>query len=417
MSAKQKRKSKHTNRKKRMTKLPVKVVQSVPKKPQKETPKKKASEVRIFERHDFAPKTATPEIIVDETVTTTIEENATKQPDKNSFLAGEIQETVIEKIESTENAENTEAMAQQVTIESQEHHKKAKEPQRNWSALRIIASIILVIAVLLFGFALGRMIGQTFWNFDNAEAQVVQPDTNSLATTEVKVTRIADTRAQIAETIKIAKEKAAQTLVDQYKEKKLVALTFDDGPSPDTTKRLLDILREKSAKATFFVVGTMVQKTPSLVKQELAEGHEVGSHTVGHVNLSTLDAAKVKAEMAQMEKLYSDTVGNKLEILRPPYGATSATLRDNAGMPMVIWTVDTLDWKNRDANMVHKAAVSAAFDGAVILMHDIYPTTVDAVPGIIDDLRAEGYEFLTVSELAAMRQVKLEAGNIYGSFR
>ena len=290
---------------------------------------------------------------------------------------------------------------------------------RDWRAVRVIASVILVLAVLVFGFALGRMLGQLFWSHDAAGARgsgyATEAETElSEAKKPVDIIAVAKKASTKAKELKAQME---QAIIDQNRGKKLIALTFDDGPSRATTPRLLQILREKQVKATFFVVGSMLRGAPELVRQELAEGHEVGSHTIGHANLSTMDGATIRAEMSQMNQTFTELTGEKLTILRPPYGAISKAVRENTGMPLVIWSVDTLDWKYRNAATVRQSAVSASFDGAVILMHDIHATTIDAVAGIIDDLRAQGYEFMTVSELAAARGVQMQAGTTYGSFR
>lgn len=198
---------------------------------------------------------------------------------------------------------------------------------------------------------------------------------------------------------------------------KLVALTFDDGPSPTTTPRLLDVLKEKGVKATFFVVGTMAERATELLKREKAEGHEIGSHTVGHGNLTKMSAGEIAADMGRMNEVLQGALGEGVKILRPPYGAFTEATKQVVGVPMVYWTVDTMDWKYREAGAVRTEAVKAVFDGAIILMHDIYATSVDAVAGIIDELRGRGYEFVTVSELAAARGITLEKGVVYGSFR
>jgi len=201
------------------------------------------------------------------------------------------------------------------------------------------------------------------------------------------------------------------------KDKKLVALTFDDGPSLATTPRLLDILQEKKAKATFFVVGRMAQAAPELIKREEQAGHVVGSHTMGHVDLTTLDITGVQQEVAAMDGVFQANLGHATKLTRPPYGALNETVKAGVRQPLVIWTIDPEDWKVRDAEAVRKHVVEKAFDGAIVLMHDIYGSTVDAVGGMIDDLRREGYDFLTVPEMAQARGVKLEAGVVYGSFR
>ena len=199
--------------------------------------------------------------------------------------------------------------------------------------------------------------------------------------------------------------------------RKLVALTFDDGPSSVTTGRLLDILKAKGVKATFFVVGNMARKAPELVRREEAEGHEVGSHSVAHQNLSKFGVASLQNDVAEMDRIFMEILGRKVAIMRPPYGAVSTVMRSSLGKPMINWAVDPLDWKYKNAATVRQNVVSATFDGAVVLMHDIHATTVDAVANIIDDLRARGYEFLTVSELAAARGVSLANGVVYYHFK
>lgn len=198
--------------------------------------------------------------------------------------------------------------------------------------------------------------------------------------------------------------------------RKVVALTFDDGPSVATTPRLLDILAAKRAKATFFVLGYMAQRAPEVLKRQVAEGHEVESHTMSHQNLISLSGAAIQGEVQSADVVLQQAIGRPARLVRPPYGAINDTVRMNVGKPMIIWTVDPEDWKYRNSATVRANVVSRVFDGAIVLMHDIYDSTVDAVAGVIDDLRAAGYEFLTVEEMAAERGYVLQKGYSYGSF-
>lgn len=199
--------------------------------------------------------------------------------------------------------------------------------------------------------------------------------------------------------------------------KKLVALTFDDGPNESTTQRLLDILKEKHVYATFFVLGIQAERYPDIVKREIREGHEVGSHTMRHKVLSTLPANAIKDDTNDMKRVMTGILGYNTKITRPPYGAINDTVRGSLGAPLIIWSVDTEDWKSKDAGAVRAEAERATFDGAIVLMHDIYPSTVDAVGGIIDSLRSQDYEFVTVSEMAKARKVKMQNGEVYGAFK
>lgn len=209
----------------------------------------------------------------------------------------------------------------------------------------------------------------------------------------------------------------AQPEVNVAPGSKLIALTFDDGPSGATTPRLLDILAQKQVKATFFVLGSMAQRAPEIVKRAEVEGHEVGSHTPWHDNLVKLSAAEIQAQAATMKQMMTEILGHGPKLTRPPYGSVDQKVRDNLGQPLIIWSIDPEDWKYRDAATVRANVVNNAFDGAIILMHDIYGSTVDAVAGIIDDLRAQGYEFLTISELAQTRGESLVNGTSYYYFK
>lgn len=199
--------------------------------------------------------------------------------------------------------------------------------------------------------------------------------------------------------------------------KKLAALTFDDGPSAATTPRLLDILYEKNVPATFFELGTAASANPEIVKRVVNEGHELASHTMSHQNLATLSGGGVRSETDGAAAVFESIIGYRPKLVRPPYGSINDTVRANIGAPMILWSVDTLDWKYKNTASILGYTMSEVYDGAIILMHDIHPTSVEAVPTVIDTLRADGYEFVTVSELANLRGVALVGGAAYGSFR
>ena len=159
-------------------------------------------------------------------------------------------------------------------------------------------------------------------------------------------------------------------------------------------------------------MGSRAQKSPEILRQEEADGHEVASHTMTHANLKRSTVEAIKWEAAAMNGLFTEILGHGPSLTRPPYGNISNDTRTYINQPLILWTVDPEDWKYKDANIVHKNIVNSAFDGAIILMHDIHATTVDAVARVIDDLRAAGYEFMTVSELAAARGVVLQNGRL-----
>lgn len=199
--------------------------------------------------------------------------------------------------------------------------------------------------------------------------------------------------------------------------KKLVALTFDDGPSSATTPRLLDILYEKDVPATFFMLGKMARANPDLVRRAEKEGHIVASHTMYHQNLIRIPANAAKDDIAESKTVFNDILGHELMLVRPPYGNINNIVRDNVGAPMILWSVDTLDWQSKDPSAILAVTKEQIHDGAIILMHDIYDTTVDAVPIVIDELRKDGYDFVTVPELAKIRGISLQSGTAYYNFR
>ena len=199
--------------------------------------------------------------------------------------------------------------------------------------------------------------------------------------------------------------------------KKLVALTFDDGPLGTTTPTLLGILKDRDVPATFFMLGNMASRDPELVKQVSEAGHEIASHTMRHQSLTSISAAAVESDIAESRAVFREILGYAPELVRPPYGNFNDTVRPRIKGAMILWSVDTLDWKYRNTKSIVSTAMSQVYDGAIILMHDIHPTSVEAVPSLIDTLRDAGYEFTTVSELAEIRGVELTRGVAYYGFR
>ncbi|UUU36479.1 polysaccharide deacetylase family protein [Streptomyces sp. CA-210063] len=201
---------------------------------------------------------------------------------------------------------------------------------------------------------------------------------------------------------------AAPPAVDCRKVK-CVALTFDDGPVADT-QRLLRLLNDRSVRATFYVVGTNVQRNPSTVSAAALAGHQIGNHSWDHANLTKLSAAKVKSQLSRTDTAIKQVTGKKPTTFRAPYGAHNATVRTAAGRPLVHWSVDTLDWKHRDTARIIKTVNTQTKPGDIVLLHDIHKTTVDAVPGIIKALKARGFHFVTVDQLFAPS--KLPTGKV-----
>ena len=195
----------------------------------------------------------------------------------------------------------------------------------------------------------------------------------------------------------------------------LVALTFDDGPG-SYTMRLLDCLETYQVPATFFMVGTEVEAFPEAVKRMEALGCELGNHSYDHKELTKLDSSAIREEIEKVDELLTDLVGHGATVIRPPYGSINDKVREAVGRPMVLWSVDTLDWKTKDAYSALEEALVNVRDGSIILMHDIYETSVEAVEMLVPELLAQGYQFLTVHQLAEARGAEMKDGIAYGSF-
>jgi peptidoglycan/xylan/chitin deacetylase (PgdA/CDA1 family) len=194
--------------------------------------------------------------------------------------------------------------------------------------------------------------------------------------------------------------------------KKCVALTFDDGPGPYTTK-LLSMLAARRVRVTFFLIGGNIRGREGIVRQELAQGHAIGDHTWSHPDLSTLPKQAVGSQLTRTLREITKVTGGPTPLMRPPYGATDKRVGKVArtlGLAQILWSVDTNDWLDRDSAIVARRAIKA-HRGDIILMHDIHPTTVNAVPRILRGLAQRGFTFVTVPELLAAHPLK--PGKVY----
>lgn len=176
-----------------------------------------------------------------------------------------------------------------------------------------------------------------------------------------------------------------------------VALTFDDGPGR-WTEQILDELDTAGVRATFFELGSNVATRPDVTRDVVRRGHVLGSHTYSHANLSKLSFAAQRAELEQASQAFTDAGVPVPKLVRPPYGAFNASSRA-LGVPLILWNVDSEDWKNRDAKATTDLVMSQVRRNSIVLLHDIHQSTAEAVPGIIDQLRATGYVLVTVPQL------------------
>ncbi|MEC1178593.1 polysaccharide deacetylase family protein [Metasolibacillus meyeri] len=184
---------------------------------------------------------------------------------------------------------------------------------------------------------------------------------------------------------------------------KRVALTFDDGPDPKVTRHVLQLLEQYNAKATFFMLGSRVQYYPEIVQEVYDAGHEVGNHTWSHPVLTKLTSKQVLSEYNSTEQAIQQAIGQSATVFRPPYGATNQRVNGLIPIPVVNWTIDTLDWKHRDAKQLLPIIKNHMHNNAIILMHDIHVSTAEGLEDVLQYLSEEGYTFVTVSEILKYR--------------
>lgn len=196
-------------------------------------------------------------------------------------------------------------------------------------------------------------------------------------------------------------EKAVSDLYGQQEDiaKKYTALTFDDGPNPKYTKPLLDGLRERGIRVTFFLVGECIDGNEDLVKQMAKDGHLIGVHCMTHKDLTKEKLSDAAKELCDTREKIRAVTGTLPEYVRPPYGSWNAKLEEAVDMIPVFWDVDSIDWRLKNTEKVTAKVVKDTEDGDIILMHDEFKTSVEAAFRIIDNLTAKGYTFVTVDEL------------------
>lgn len=194
---------------------------------------------------------------------------------------------------------------------------------------------------------------------------------------------------------------------------KMIALTFDDGPYPPVTNRILETLEANGAKATFFVMGNRMDEYGETVKKAYNLGCQIGNHTFSHKDLTKLDAKGIRYEVEHSNENITKYAPIDKAVLRPPYGAKNDLVNKTVDVPMIAWSVDPEDWKSRDKDKVIKNILDVVQEGDIVLMHDLYSSTADAMEVVIPKLVEMGYQLVTVDELFEAKGITLQAGNIY----
>ncbi|MGN7117201.1 polysaccharide deacetylase family protein [Lysinibacillus odysseyi] len=212
-------------------------------------------------------------------------------------------------------------------------------------------------------------------------------------------------------------EKIPDTVTEFDPSGKYVALTFDDGPHPKGTPAILQTLKEYNVKATFFMMGIQAEKFPDMVKQVADQGHEIGNHTYSHPNARKRTTAEMIEEVNKTNEMIERAAGKKPVLFRPPYGIYTSELleyTEKNGISTILWSVDSLDWESKNAEAIHQVVKENVTNQSIILLHDIYTTTAEALPQLIQMLQKEGYQFITVSELLAIEK-EMHSGPYYGA--
>lgn len=200
---------------------------------------------------------------------------------------------------------------------------------------------------------------------------------------------------------------------------KLVALTFDDGPCPGVTERVLDTLRQYGAHATFFMLGENVEKYGDLVQRVYREGHQIGNHSWSHEWFTKIDEKEMRSSLENTQNEIEKACGKRPFLHRPPYGDiddNTFAVIGSCDLSAIIWSIDPKDWKRLGAEVTFENVVNKSEDGDIILLHDIHEQTADALKMIMPKLVEKGFEFVTIEDLAKAKGITLEPGHYYTNF-
>jgi peptidoglycan/xylan/chitin deacetylase (PgdA/CDA1 family) len=195
-------------------------------------------------------------------------------------------------------------------------------------------------------------------------------------------------------------------------DKPMIALTYDDGPSK-YTQEILDLLKENNSTATFFVLGSQASKYEETIKQMIEGGNQIGNHTYDHKRLTSLNDEELYDQINKTDSLIYDIALYRPFVMRPPYGSTNEALKEKLQKPIINWSIDTRDWESRNTEAIIKIIYENVKDGDIILMHDLYESSLEASKIVIPELISRGYQLVTVSELSENREVILRSGQSY----
>lgn len=243
---------------------------------------------------------------------------------------------------------------------------------------------------------------------------VFNPEYNDLISIRVNYNEVKD---YLDFTYELDHEYINENGYDYDKNKKTIAFTFDDGPSGEYTIDIVNELLKNKARATFFMVGSKMHTYEKSLLYAYQNKMEIGSHTYNHINLKKAKETLAKEELEKTDILYNEITGSNIKLLRPPYGAYNDKTLKNYDYAFITWNIDTNDWRYRNSKYIEEHILSHVTDGSVILMHDSYKTTVEAVRNVLPKLYALNYQVVSVSDLAAIKGYTLENHKVYSYFK
>ena len=248
------------------------------------------------------------------------------------------------------------------------------------------------------------------WNFDYKDSQIILYPSQAVENLDEIALPVSSFFELIQSSYLLDKDAELYKAYFEKKNRKVVALTFDDGPNPTTTNQALDTLSKYGIKATFFVLGKNVSGNEGILKRMKADGHVIGNHSWSHPVLSKLSLDDAKKQITDTEDALTKVLGSSSKLMRPPYGAITDDIRNSLDLSFIMWNVDSLDWKSKNEAAILTEIQREVKNGSIILMHDIHAETVHALPKVIDYLKGQGYDFVTIPDLLDSR---LKAHQLY----
>ena len=248
------------------------------------------------------------------------------------------------------------------------------------------------------------------WNFDYKDSQIILYPSQAVENIDEIALPVSSFFDVVQSSYLLDKDAELYKAYYEKKNQKVVALTFDDGPNPATTNQALDTLSKYGIKATFFVLGKNVSGNEEILKRMKADGHVIGNHSWSHPVLSKLSLDEAKKQITDTEDALTKVLGSSSKLMRPPYGAITDDIRKSLDLSFIMWDVDSLDWKSKNEAAILTEIQREVKNGSIILMHDIHAETVNALPKVIDYLKGQGYDFVTIPDLLDSR---LKAHQLY----